>query len=277
MKEPSVTGERVIEDAYQASAQGLAIYLAHLASYRFATQFTQDKRVLDIGCGTGYGAEFIARTARDVVAVDVSAEAVEYAAERHGRENLSHQVINPGDDLPFPDGSFDVVLSFQVIEHVERDRHYIAQAGRVLAGGGVLIVITPNRDVRLLPGQKPWNRWHLREYDAAGLMSLFNVDEFTLEMKFLSASPRIVALEMRRYRRLKWLTLPVTLPFLPEAWRVRGLNLLHAIAPSGSTQAPMPAPPFEESEIFIGERSGEALDLVAVAIKHAAVNNASAW
>lgn len=268
MNDLPVTGERVIENAYRSSPGLYAIYLMHLASYRFAMRFTQGKRVLDLGCGSGYGSALVAETAQQVVAVDVSGEAVRYAAGHHARENLTHQVVLPGADLPFPDGSFDVVLSFQVIEHVENDRHYIQQADRVLESGGVLIVITPNRDVRLMRGQKPWNRWHIREYDATMLASLFDPGRFRLEMKFMSASERLAKLELRRYRRLKWLTLPVTFPFVPDAWRVRGLNALHALAPAPAVgPEPMTKLPFDESEVTIGDQPQMALNLVAVATK----------
>jgi hypothetical protein len=136
--------------------------------------------------------------------------------------------------------------------------------------GGVLIVITPNRRVRLFPSQKPWNRWHVREYDAAGLAALFDHSLFSLEMKYLSASQRIANVELLRYRRTKWMTLPITLPFLPDGLRVLGLNALHSITalrPPRPEQ--MPAPPFDEGEITIGDQSQNALDLVAIAVKRA--------
>ena len=263
-----LSGERVIEDAYKGTPGLHAIYLMHVASYRFAQRYTVGRRVLDLGCGSGYGSALVATGATDVVAVDVSRDAIAYAANHHGAPNLVYQVIRPGESLPFADASFDVVLSFQVIEHVADDVAYIAEARRVMREGGTLIVITPNRTVRLLRGQKPWNRWHLREYDAASLTSLFDRARMSADMYYMTVSDRIAAIENKRYRRLKWLTLPFTLPFLPEPLRVLGLNLLHAVAPkpkAGSTPGPGD---LDESEIDIGRRSNGALNLVAIAEKN---------
>lgn len=269
MSELPLSGERMIEDAYRNSPGLYAIYLMHLASYRFAQQYTTGRRVLDLGCGSGYGSALIAEGARDVVAVDVSPDAVRYAAEHYARPNLDHQLIRPGQALPFADASFDVVLSFQVIEHVVDDAAYVAEAKRVLRNSGILMVITPNRNVRLLPGQKPWNRWHLREYDAASLSSLFPSDHFDTGMQYMTASERIAGMELKRYRRLKWLTLPFTLPFVPDSVRVRGLNFLHALSPPpGVASAPVEMD-LDESEIVIGCRSKGALNLVAIAVKTA--------
>jgi SAM-dependent methyltransferase len=265
MTELPLDGERVIEASYQNDPGMYAIFLMHTASYRFAQAHAGGKRVLDLGCGSGYGAAMMAEVAADVVAVDVSADAIAYASAHHHRPNVTHLVIQAGARLPFADESFDVVLSFQVIEHVGDDAGYVDEAFRVLAKGGTLIVITPNRAVRLFNHQKPWNRWHLREYSASTLAALFDTDRFDLDMRFMTADGPISELELRRYRRVKWATLPFTLPFFPESFRVGGLNLLHKFAspPTGSRQAQS----LDEGDVRIGEASGNALNLVAVARK----------
>ena len=73
------TGERMIVDAYQSSPQARLIYLMHVVTYQFAEAFTRDRRVLDFGCGSGYGSAMIACGAREVVGVDVAEEAVAFA------------------------------------------------------------------------------------------------------------------------------------------------------------------------------------------------------
>ena len=67
--------------------------------------------------------------------------------------------------MPFADASFGAVLSFQVIEHLDRPDAYLAEASRVLAPGGVLLLATPDRATRLYSWQQPWNRFHVTEYD----------------------------------------------------------------------------------------------------------------
>jgi SAM-dependent methyltransferase len=74
--------------------------------------------------------------------------------------------------MPFADGSFDAAVSFQVIEHVRDDAAFVSEIRRVLKPGAVVLLTTPNRTYRLRPGQKPWNRFHLREYSAPELEAL---------------------------------------------------------------------------------------------------------
>ena len=71
--------------------------------------------------------------------------------------------------LPFDDGAFDAVVSFQVIEHVPSVDAYLAEVARVLRPGGTFLCATPDRVTRLFARQRPWNRWHLEEFTQAGL------------------------------------------------------------------------------------------------------------
>lgn len=225
--EPS--GERVIEDAYRNSLGGYVIYLMHMASYRFARNYCAGLRVLDLGCGSGYGAATLADTAGSMVAVDVSSEAIAFASARYLAPNLSFQQIDVDGPLPFADQEFDVVLSFQVIEHVADEAAYLREARRVLRTGGVMIIATPDRTLRLLPLQKPWNRWHLREYSAAALQRVVAPWLHIESMLRMGATDEIARVETRRYRRTKWALLPVTLPFIPETVRRWALDAVHRL------------------------------------------------
>lgn len=68
--------------------------------------------------------------------------------------------------IPLKNGSIDVALSFQVIEHIgpKKVRDYLSETKRVLKDGGVFVVSTPNKKLRLLPFQKPWNPEHRKEH-----------------------------------------------------------------------------------------------------------------
>lgn len=263
-----VTGERLLEVDYRQSIGGYAIYLMHLASYRFAEPYCRGKRVLDLGCGSGYGSAILAETADRVMAVDVSDDAIAFASDHYTRENLNFSRIKPGSTLPFESRSFDVVISFQVLEHVEDDHAYLVEAARVLSDGGRLILVTPDRRHRLLPFQKPWNRWHLREYSAKGLQHLvsesFNVEKFLC----MGADPKLGELELKRYRWLKWFTLPFTLPVLPEAWRKTSLNALHGLGhwrkkPRTSSMQP-PELSFDESAVYFDSTVERSLNLLII-------------
>lgn len=260
------TGERMIEEAYHHSLGGYVIYLLHSASYELAEKYCKGKRVLDLGCGSGYGASRIASYALSVQAVDVSAEAVAFSSEHYPRENLSFLTIEPDASLPFPDESFDVVLSFQVIEHVVDDSAYLKEAARVLTKNGVLILITPDRKHRLLPLQKPWNRWHIREYGMTELRSLvserFKIDR-ALEMGMRSD---VAQIELKRYRLLKWVTLPFTLPFISEKIRQYSLNWIHKMRGERNiSSAGALTPSFGTEVVELSEQANHSLNLVIVA------------
>ncbi|MGN7832166.1 class I SAM-dependent methyltransferase [Pseudoxanthomonas sp. 22568] len=266
------TGERMIEDAYAQTPEGRVILMMHLASYGFAEKYCNGKDVLDLGCGSGYGTARIAGVARSACGVDVSKDAVAFAQARHASSNLAYRTIEADSPLPFDDSKFDVVLSFQVIEHVKDDSSYLLEARRVLRPRGIIIVITPDRRHRLLPWQRPWNRWHLREYSRADLEEkvghVFGIEESLR----LGAAWETSGIEIRRCRKLMWLTLPLTLPFIPERLRLAGLNLLHSMrkAPEivrSIDETPVAADPMDLSKILIERDPPYSMNLVLVARK----------
>lgn len=269
------TGERVIEDAYHRSPGAYVIYVMHAASYAFAEPLCAGHRVLDLGCGSGYGACRIAGVASSVVGVDVAQDAVAFARDRYRRSNLSFMAIEPDGPLPFDAGQFDVVLSFQVIEHVGNVRGYLEEARRVLRPGGIMVIITPDRKHRLLPGQRPWNRWHLREYSAAGLVrEVSPVFELDAILRMGAARP-VARIELARYRWTKWATLPVTLPVFPDAFRRWALDRLHRVkgmGPKVSAAEPEAKPAdfgFDERAMEISPDPPNSLNIVLVARKPA--------
>ena len=261
--EPS--GERMILEAYQSSPEDHLIYLMHLATYRFALPYTVGKRVLDYGCGSGYGSSMIAESAVSVIGVDVAEDAVAYATRHFANDKLGFQRVSPDSALPFDDGAFDTVLSFQVFEHVEHESRYLSEIARVLAPGGTLVLATPDRSTRLLPLQQPWNRWHLREYSEASLRRRLERNFRSVEVMGMGGEKAVLGIELKRCARLKWMTLPMTLPIYPRALRVGMLNLVHRLrGRPPSTSVPTDFG-FDESAIRIGHGISPSVNLIAVA------------
>ncbi|GAB4066238.1 methyltransferase domain-containing protein [Ancylobacter sonchi] len=154
------TGERFIP----GTAGSIAV--EHQHRYAFAAGLVADAVVLDVACGEGYGAAFLAGSAARVVGVDLDADAVAHAARAYGGiDNLSFEAGDVG-GLPFADASFDAVVSFETIEHVGDPRAALAELRRVLKPGGLLVVSTPDREVYtdLLNNR---NQFHLAELSAA--------------------------------------------------------------------------------------------------------------
>ena len=259
------TGERMVVDQYQSSVEEHVIYLMHVAAYGFAEQFAHGKRVLDYGCGSGYGAARLAEKAREVNAVDVSLEAITYARIHFSRPNLTFARISTTGRLPFPDGVFDTIVSLQVLEHINDTAHYLSEVRRLLAPGGCLVLVTPNRANRLLPMQRPWNRWHVYEYSERTLRKTLIQYFVNVQVQHMSGQPEVIRAELRRWHKLKWLTLPATLPIIPDSLRIIMLNGLHALRRVRMKPRGRRGFTFDESSIAIGEELRPSMNLVAVA------------
>ncbi len=151
------SGERVIPGLVDPN-----LMAEHLARYRFSCQFTQDKSVLDLACGSGYGAASLKENSRQVVAIDLSEQAVAYAKSHFHREGI-HFLVGDATCLPFPDARFDVVVAFEIIEHIEKDAEFLREVKRILKPEGLAILSTPNR-VFSREQEIAENPFHIREY-----------------------------------------------------------------------------------------------------------------
>lgn len=121
-------------------------------------------RVLEIGTGTGYGIDIIAPNVEHFVTMDKTRS--EELGVIPANVEFKEGVVPP---LPFADESFDYVVSFQVIEHIKRDKEFVREVYRVLKKGGKFIVSTPNRPMSLTR-----NPWHVREYTAEQFSALLS-------------------------------------------------------------------------------------------------------
>ncbi|MBV8817021.1 MAG: methyltransferase domain-containing protein [Acidobacteriaceae bacterium] len=156
------TGERVVPGQVNAD-----LWNEHLARYAFARRFADPQAlVLDVGCGTGYGAAELAQAARTVIGFDLSPDAASFATATYPLRNIAFASAS-ADLLPFRTAAFDLVVAFEVIEHLPRYRDFIHEAARVLRPEGHFIVSTPNRlyyaESREQTGPNPY---HEHEFEA---------------------------------------------------------------------------------------------------------------
>ena len=156
------TGERVIPGEVDPD-----LWNEHVARYAFAARMAREKRVLDAGCGSGYGAVELARVAREVLAIDISQGAIDYARAHYANTDVRFQCASCL-EIPAPDGSFDLAVAFEIIEHLNDWSAFLHEVRRVLAPDGLFVVSTPNKiyyaEARAALGPNPF---HVHEFDPA--------------------------------------------------------------------------------------------------------------
>jgi 2-polyprenyl-3-methyl-5-hydroxy-6-metoxy-1,4-benzoquinol methylase len=147
------TGERLIPEAYA----GQLVYAEHLARYHLAARLAPGRRVLDAACGEGYGLALLqAAGAASVAGIDVDSATVAHARERYKLDVVEADI----GQLPFAGGDFDLVTSFETIEHVADPERALDELARVLGPDGLLMVSTPNAGEYLED-----NPFHVREFE----------------------------------------------------------------------------------------------------------------
>jgi ubiquinone/menaquinone biosynthesis C-methylase UbiE len=132
------TGERLETFIFNETA------VEHLHRYAIATKIAMHKKVLDVACGEGYGANLLAETAASIDGVDNSTEIIKRAKDKYKKQNLQFSVADVS-RLPFPENQFDVVVSFETLEHVQDHDKMLGEIKRVLHQDGILIISTPDK------------------------------------------------------------------------------------------------------------------------------------
>lgn len=132
------TGERLETFVYTENTN------EHLHRYAMALELAAGKKVLDIACGEGYGTALLATVAAEVCGVDIDADTVRHAADKYKATNLSF-TAGRADAIPCKDQKFDVVVSFETIEHHDRHDAMMQEIKRVLKPGGILIISSPDK------------------------------------------------------------------------------------------------------------------------------------
>lgn len=149
------TGERLTTD------KPGQIEFEHLHRYFVARELCRDLDVLDVAAGEGYGSAYLAQCARSVVGAEITPDVVIHAGASYRKPNLAFTCADAR-HLPFAAASFDVVTSFETIEHFAEQDAFLDEVTRVLRPGGLFIVSSPDRDIYSPPGGKV-NEFHVKE------------------------------------------------------------------------------------------------------------------
>ncbi|TQM14902.1 class I SAM-dependent methyltransferase [Pseudonocardia kunmingensis] len=186
-----LTGERTVPGVPEENYW----FRRHEAVYAAVRDRCAGARVLEAGCGEGYGAAGLAEVAARVLALDLDMPTAAHVARRYPRVGVARADLV---GLPVRDGGCDVVVSLQVIEHLWEQERFLRECLRVLRPGGLLVVSTPNR-LTFSPGRDtPLNPFHTRELTGAELAALVRDAGFAdLEVHGLHHGPRLRELDAR--------------------------------------------------------------------------------
>ena len=168
-KKIDFTGERIVPDKtpYMCFQQ-------HINRYHFASHLCKNKLVLDVACGTGYGSDYLIKNgAKNVTGLDISAEAIDYAKYNYKNPNLTF-IVGDATKLPFKNEYFDIIVSFETIEHINEYKKFLEECKRVLKKGGVFVCSTPNKRFNSKFLKKQLNPFHVIEFYPEEFQILMN-------------------------------------------------------------------------------------------------------
>lgn len=151
--------------------------------------------LLEVGCGEGRGIDWLLPTIRSYTAIDKIEIAIAGLREKYPTSKFVDGHLPP---LPFEDLSFDSVVSFQVIEHIDQDVLFLKEIQRILRPGGVALLTTPNRPMSLSR-----NPWHVREYTADELTRLARTIFGQVEMKGITGNEKVMTYHARNKKSVE--------------------------------------------------------------------------
>jgi ubiquinone/menaquinone biosynthesis C-methylase UbiE len=164
-KTASFSGER-----FENGEGGILIAVEHLHRYVTAATLSKGRRVLDIGCGSGYGSQILTGF-ESYTGIDVSPETIKSANKHFGNSKVKY--LNADATMvPLDSGTFDLVTCFEVLEHVDEPHLIVKEAARLLAPGGVFIFSTPDRENYNSTLFVP-NPFHVHEMNESEIRGLF--------------------------------------------------------------------------------------------------------
>lgn len=154
-----------------------------LKAYHAANPYVKGD-LLELGCGEGRGVELLAPRASSYTGIDKIKSITEKLAKQHPTYTFLDGVFPP---FPFPDESFDTIITFQVIEHVKKDEQFVKEIFRVLRKGGKALITTPN--IKMTLSRNPW---HEREYTAEQLIELCQKHFDQVEMMGIAGNEKVM-------------------------------------------------------------------------------------
>ncbi len=192
MKEINNTGERILLEK-----ETPLMIARHFCAYEFAKDFVGDKEILDIGCGEGYGSDYLADYAKCVQGIDYDKDVIDYAKNKYHKDNLKFIVLDIN-NLDTLNKKYDVICSFQNIEHIKDTEKLLKNISSLLNDNGVFICSTCNMKDASPGCSTPFNKFHVREYLFDEFKVLFGSQFNSVEISGLKRG-----MVLKIFRRLK--------------------------------------------------------------------------
>lgn len=181
-----------------------------LSAYVFAEKYISGD-VLELGCGEGRGIDIILKKSKSYTAIDKILEVTKRLSLKYPEEKFISSSFPPFNNIH--DNSFDTIVSFQVIEHINNDNLFIEEIYRILKPGGKVLISTPNIEMTLTR-----NPWHIREYTSSQLQDLSSKFFNKIIMKGIAGNDKIKKYyeenkkSVSKFKRLDILNLEKHLP-----------------------------------------------------------------
>jgi len=246
------TGERLHE-----GSKLFGVDLArHHAAYEFAAARAAGLDVIDLGCGSGYGAAKLVASTASLVGLD------RVRPDTHARQAPVRWLRADLYGIPLAPQSFDLVVSFQVMEHLDDPTAYLEAIGRLMRPGGSAIITTPN----ILTSDRA-NPFHVHEYQADELAQRLGEYFESVEMKGVGQTEPVARYQAQRLKRIRSimrldpLGLRDRLPRPLVEWLFARFALL---VRRGIQQSDEGMPDVTTADFPIGAADDECIDLLAI-------------
>lgn len=172
-------------------------FFQHKRAYSFCLPYSKEKQVVEIGSGTGYGAHLLAQTARKVIGIDLDPEAISLAKERYKKKNLTfHQ--SDASEVFDTVKNIDVIISLQVIEHLENAKDFLQELSKSMSKNSLLILSTPNT---LTQGYNE-NPYHVKEFSPNELQAILSKLFSSVEMFGVHGNQQVLEYENNRKKNV---------------------------------------------------------------------------